>query len=178
MRTHLSAPARVSRRGTLTGLPLTQALKGNKPEEGFLQTKLLEINLKCGAQQVADAILQNNMFTHYDRQYIAKLCEGAGLSQRALEHYTDVEDIKRSLVAMCANPQMINTEFVLSFFGSLSPEASLECLKELLSRNMRGNMQISTQVAAKYNEQIARSGVFYPRSVSIRRGHGWFLCRF
>ena len=154
MRTHLSAPARVSRRGTLTGLPLTQALKGNKPEEGFLQTKLLEINLKCGAQQVADAILQNNMFTHYDRQYIAKLCEGAGLSQRALEHYTDVEDIKRSLVAMCANPQMINTEFVLSFFGSLSPEASLECLKELLSRNMRGNMQISTQVAAKYNEQI------------------------
>ena len=54
MRTHLSAPARVSRRGTLTGLPLTQALKGNKPEEGFLQTKLLEINLKCGAQQVAD----------------------------------------------------------------------------------------------------------------------------
>ena len=91
MRTHLSAPARVSRRGTLTGLPLTQALKGNKPEEGFLQTKLLEINLKCGAQQVADAILQNNMFTHYDRQYIAKLCEGAGLSQRALEHYTDVE---------------------------------------------------------------------------------------
>ena len=113
-----------------------------------MQTKLLEINLKCGAQQVADAILQNDMFTHYDRQYIAKLCEGAGLSQRALEHYTDVEDIKRSLVAMCANPQMINTEFVLSFFGSLSPEASLECLKELLSRNMRGNMQISTQVAA------------------------------
>ena len=133
---------------------LLEALKGNKPEEGYLQTKLLEINLRGGSPQVADAILQNAMFTHYDRQYVAKLCEAAGLSQRALEHYTDVDDIKRSLLAMCANPQALNPEFVLSYFGSLSPEASLECLKELLARNMRGNMQIVTQVAAKYNEQI------------------------
>ncbi|KAJ8601991.1 hypothetical protein CTAYLR_002731 [Chrysophaeum taylorii] len=133
---------------------LLEALKGNKPEEGYLQTKLLEINLRGGSPQVADAILQNNMFTHYDRQYVAKLCEAAGLAQRALEHYTDVDDIKRSLLAMCSNQQMVNPEFVLSYFGSLSPEASLECLKELLVRNMRGNMQIVTQVAAKYNEQI------------------------
>ncbi|KAH8049268.1 hypothetical protein JL720_15657 [Aureococcus anophagefferens] len=133
---------------------LLEALKGNKPEEGYLQTKLLEINLRGGSPQVADAILQNAMFTHYDRQYVAKLCEAAGLSQRALEHYTDVDDIKRSLLAMCANPQALNPEFVLSYLGSLSPEASLECLKELLARNMRGNMQIVTQVAAKYNEQI------------------------
>jgi len=132
---------------------LLEALKENKPEEGYLQTKLLEINLRGGSPQVADAILQNNMFTHYDRQYVAKLCEAAGLSQRALEHYTDVDDIKRSLLAMCQS-NVANPEFVLSYFGSLSPEASLECLKELLSRNMRGNMQIVTQVAAKYNEQI------------------------
>ena len=50
---------------------------------------------------------------------------------------------------MCANPQQLNPEFVLSYFGSLSPEASLDCLRELLQRNMRGNMQIVTQVAAK-----------------------------
>mmetsp|Transcript_20888 Transcript_20888/g.27094 ORF Transcript_20888/g.27094 Transcript_20888/m.27094 type:complete len:1733 (+) Transcript_20888:121-5319(+) len=133
---------------------LLEALKDNKPEEGYLQTKLLEINLRGGSPQVADAILQNNMFTHYDRQYVAKMCEAAGLAQRALEHYTDVEDIKRSLLAMCQNQHNVNPEFVLSYFGSLSPEASLECLKELLSRNMHGNMQIVTQIAAKYNEQI------------------------
>ena len=46
---------------------LLEALKGNKPEEGYLQTKLLEINLRGGSPQVADAILQNAMFTHYDR---------------------------------------------------------------------------------------------------------------
>ncbi len=143
---------------------LLEALKGNKPEEGYLQTKLLEINLRGGSPQVADAILQNAMFTHYDRQYVAKLCESCGLSQRALEHYTDTDDIKRSLLAMCANPQQLNPEFVLSYFGSLSPEASLDCLRELLQRNMRGNMQIVTQVAAKYNEQIVRSGVLCPRS--------------
>lgn len=39
------------------------------------------------AVQVADAILDNDMFTHYDRTHVAKLCENAGLYQRALEHY-------------------------------------------------------------------------------------------
>lgn len=133
---------------------LLEALKENKPEEGYLQTKLLEINLRGGSPQVADAILQNKMFTHYDRVYVGKLCEQAGLAQRAMEHYTDVEDIKRSLVAMCSNPQVMNADFVLSFFGSLSPEHSLECLRELLGRNMRGTIQIVTQIAAKYNDQV------------------------
>jgi clathrin heavy chain len=133
---------------------LLEALKGDKPEEGYLQTKLLDVNLRGGSPQVADAILQNKMFSHYDRVYIGKLCESAGLTQRAMEHYTDVEDIKRSLVTMCSNPQMMNPDFVLTFFGSMSPEVSLECLKELLGRNMRGTIQIVTQIAAKYSEQI------------------------
>lgn len=37
--------------------------------------------------KVADAILDNEMFSHYDRTHVAKLCENAGLYQRALEHY-------------------------------------------------------------------------------------------
>eukprot|EP00953_Heterococcus_sp_UTEX-ZZ885_P025002 13620-Heterococcus_DN1.PRE.2 len=36
---------------------------------------------------VADAILANEMFSHYDRTHVARLCENAGLYQRALEHY-------------------------------------------------------------------------------------------
>lgn len=48
--------------------------------------------------QVADAILGNQMFTHYDRAHIAQLCEKAGLLQRALEHFTDLYDIKRAVV--------------------------------------------------------------------------------
>ena len=60
---------------------LLDALKDNKPEQGHLQTRLLEMNL-MHAPQVADAILGNEMFTHYDRPRIANLCEKAGLLQR------------------------------------------------------------------------------------------------
>lgn len=52
----------------------------------------------CHVSQVADAILGNQMFTHYDRAHVAQLCEKAGLLQRALEHYTDLYDIKRAVV--------------------------------------------------------------------------------
>lgn len=48
--------------------------------------------------KVADAILGNNMFTHYDRYTVGQLCEKAGLMQRALEHFTDIYDIKRTVV--------------------------------------------------------------------------------
>ena len=89
---------------------LLEALKHNRPEEGLLQTRLLEMNLQA-APQVADAILGNNMFSHYDRLYIGTLCEGAGLYQRALEHFTDIADIKRCIV----HPESLNLE-VFSFY--------------------------------------------------------------
>jgi clathrin heavy chain len=60
---------------------LLDALKENKQEQGPLQTRLLEMNL-IHAPQVTDAILGNEMFTHYERPRIANLCEKAGLLQR------------------------------------------------------------------------------------------------
>ena len=65
---------------------LLDALKDNKPEQAALQTRLLEMNL-LGAPQVADAILLERMFSHYDKQKIAKLCEQAGLHQRVLSSF-------------------------------------------------------------------------------------------
>lgn len=60
--------------------------------------------------QVADAIMGTNMFTHYDRAHIAQLCEKAGLLQRALEHYTDLYDIKRAVVhTHLLNPDVSET---------------------------------------------------------------------
>ncbi|XP_058100764.1 clathrin heavy chain 2-like isoform X2 [Magnolia sinica] len=63
---------------------LLDVLKPNLPEHGFLQTKVLEINLVT-FPNVADAILANGMFSHYDRPRIAQLCEKAGLFMRALQ---------------------------------------------------------------------------------------------
>lgn len=60
---------------------LLDALKDNRAEQGHLQTRLLEMNL-VHAPQVADAILGNEMFTHYDKPRVANLCEKAGLLQR------------------------------------------------------------------------------------------------
>jgi len=75
---------------------LLEALKPDKAEHTFLQTKLLEINLIGGAPQIADAILQNKIFTHFDKAHVAKLCEHAGLWQRAAENFKDIGDIKRT----------------------------------------------------------------------------------
>lgn len=128
---------------------LLDALKNNRPAEGHLQTRLLEMNL-MSAPQVADAILGNQMFTHYDRAHVASLCEKAGLLQRALEHYTDLYDIKRAVV----HTHLLNPEWLVNYFGSLSVEDSLECLKAMLTANIRQNLQICVQVATKYHEQL------------------------
>ena len=129
---------------------LLEALKGNRKEEGFLQTRLLEINLRGGTPQVADAILGNEMFSHYDKQAIARLCEQNGLMQRALEHYTDIADIKR----VVQNGMGLSPEFLLSYFGTISKEGSLEVLKEMLARNMRQNLAVVVQIATKYSEPL------------------------
>ncbi|XP_060806534.1 clathrin heavy chain [Amyelois transitella] len=128
---------------------LLDALKNNRPEEGPLQTRLLEMNL-MSAPQVADAILGNAMFTHYDRAHVAQLCEKAGLLQRALEHYTDLYDIKRAVV----HTHLLSADWLVTYFGSLSVEDSLECLKAMLQANIRQNLQICVQIATKYHEQL------------------------
>jgi len=133
---------------------LLDALKNNRPSEGPLQTRLLEMNLMA-APQVADAIMGNQMFTHYDRAHIAQLCEKAGLLQRALEHYTDLYDIKRAVV----HTHLLKPEWLVQFFGTLSIEDSLECLKTMLQANIRQNLQVVVQIATKYHEQLTTSSL-------------------
>ena len=94
--------------------------------------------------------MQNKMFTHYDKNRVAQLCEKAGLHQRALEHFSELDDIKRVIV----NTHTINQEFLLSYFGSLTTENSLACLDTLLGHNMRQNLNTVVQIATKYAEQI------------------------
>ncbi|KAI1721373.1 hypothetical protein Ddc_07825 [Ditylenchus destructor] len=128
---------------------LLEALKNDKESEGHLQTRLLEMNL-MSAPQVADAILGNRMFNHYDRSTIGQLCEKAHLLQRALEHFTDLYDIKRTVV----HAQNFNSEWLVNYFGRLNVQDSLECLKAMLQANLRQNLQIVVQIASKYYEQL------------------------
>jgi hypothetical protein len=98
---------------------LLDVLASDKPEEGFLQTKLLEMNLQGGAPQVVNAILGSGMFHHFDKARIALLCEKYQLSQRALELYTDLKDIKRVLLVSAAS---LDPTFVMTYFGTLTAE--------------------------------------------------------
>lgn len=95
------------------------------------------------------------MFTHYDRAHVAQLCEKAGLLQRALEHYTDLYDIKRAVV----HTHLLNPEWLVNYFGSLSVEDSLECLRAMLQANIRQNLQIGVQIATKYHEQLSTNSL-------------------
>ena len=128
---------------------LLDALKDNRPDQGHLQTRLLEMNL-LNAPQVADAILGNEMFTHFDKPRVASLCEKAGLQQRALELYESPADIKRVVV----QSQGLNPEWLIGFFGRLSVDQSVECLHEMLKVNMRQNLQIVVQISTKYSDLI------------------------
>ncbi|KXZ42859.1 hypothetical protein GPECTOR_114g310 [Gonium pectorale] len=133
---------------------LLDALSGDRPEQGVLQTKLLEINLVTNPQ-VADAILAGGTLSHYDRPRVAQLCEKAGLYMRALQHYTDLSDIKRCII----NTHAIDPQALVEFFGTLSSDWALECLKELLVSNMATNLQLVVNIAKEYTEQLTSAKV-------------------
>ncbi|POV97439.1 hypothetical protein PSTT_15059 [Puccinia striiformis] len=120
-----------------------------RPEQGYLQTKLLEMNL-LNAPQVADAILGNAMFSHYDRPSVANLCEKARLLQRALEHYEDISDIKCVLV----HTNILNTDWLVNYFGKLTVDQTVDCFCEMLKVNIRQNLQIVVQAATKYSDLV------------------------
>mmetsp|Transcript_25743 Transcript_25743/g.76674 ORF Transcript_25743/g.76674 Transcript_25743/m.76674 type:complete len:1721 (-) Transcript_25743:262-5424(-) len=127
---------------------LLDALKANRADQAQLQTQLLAMNLQQ-APKVAEAILQMNLFTHYDKKYIGQLCEKAGLHQWAAEHYQDTADIKRVLL----HAHTMTPEFLTQYFSKMPPDNALECLTELLRHN-RQNLNVVVQVAIKYHEQI------------------------
>lgn len=124
-------------------------LKADREEDGELQTKVLEANL-MNAPQVADVILQQDLWHHFDKPKIAMLCERAGLFQHALEHYTDLSDVKRVM----QNTHVINPEFLVNYFSNLSADDRLDCIKELINSNPRANLELCVQVAAKHTDDI------------------------
>ncbi|KAI8979961.1 hypothetical protein BDB01DRAFT_798258 [Pilobolus umbonatus] len=128
---------------------LLEYLKGDRESDAALQTRVLEMNL-VHAPQVAEAILGTGLITHYDRVVIGNLCEKAHLYQRALELYTDIHDIKRII----AHTDAMNAEWLVNYFGNLSVDQTLDCLKEMLTKNLRQNLQIVVQISIKYSEQL------------------------
>lgn len=133
---------------------LLDVLSNDRPEEGHLQTKLLEMNL-LNAPQVADAILGNEMFHHYDKTRIAQLCENAGLLTRALEHNDDPAAIKRIIVQTDKLPE----EWLINYFGQLTVELSLDSLDAMLTTNIRQNLQAVIRISQKYSDLLGATRI-------------------
>ncbi|EKD05583.1 clathrin heavy chain 1 [Trichosporon asahii var. asahii CBS 8904] len=85
-----------------------------------------------------------------NRPRIANLAEKAGLAQRALEHYDDINDIKRVVV----HTPLFNSDWLINYFGKLTVEQSFECMREMLKSNMRQNSAIVVQIATKYSDLL------------------------
>jgi clathrin heavy chain len=50
-------------------------------------------------------------------------------------------------------------QWIVGYFGRLSVDQSLECCKEMLTANIRQNLQIVVQIAAKYSKQLGPSSL-------------------
>ena len=120
---------------------LLEALKGNLPNEGHLQTQLFEINL-MSQPNVAEGLFQLNMFTHFDKERIAKRCEQVGLYGRALANFTNIEDCKRVML----NSHVITKEIMMEFFARLQEDDFIACLNELMRAN-RQNAQLCAEIS-------------------------------
>ena len=128
---------------------LLEVLKENLPEQGHLQTKLLELNI-IQAPQVAETIFQTDLFSNYDKVKIAQLCEQAEMFQRAIENYSNINDIRRVLI----RGRGFSPEFLISFFGHMTPNNALQCLYDMMKANRAGNLQVIVQTAIKYNSEL------------------------
>lgn len=109
---------------------LIEALKGNQPNEGHLQTQLFQINL-MQQPNVAEGLFQLKMFTHFDKEKIAALCEQVGLYGRALENYTSIDACKRVML----NSHVITKEIMMEFFARLGEDDFITCLDNLMRAN-------------------------------------------
>lgn len=85
------------------------------------------------APNVAEGIFQLNLFTHFDREKVARMCEQVGLYGRALQNYTSIPDARRVLL----NTHNIPKEIIIEFFGRLNEEDSLECMHDLMKTNFQ-----------------------------------------
>jgi clathrin heavy chain len=128
---------------------LMEYLKDNRPEDSFLQTKIIELNL-LKLPKAAQVILESKYFSHYDKQKVAVLCEKIGLLQNAMDNYTDINDIKRVVL----HTNLINPNYLIDYLGRMTPENCLICMHELLKHNPMQNMNIVAESAVKYSSRI------------------------
>ncbi|KAK1935936.1 clathrin heavy chain [Babesia divergens] len=127
---------------------LLEYLKPNRPQHAALQTRLLEVNLQR-QPKVAEMILQLNVLTHFDRTYVARLCEDAEMFELAMQYYDSLSDIRR--IVMKAGSS-INPSVLEKTLKSMAPDQSLEVLSEMLDSSEISNAHVVSCALTLHNQ--------------------------
>ncbi|KIM71993.1 hypothetical protein PILCRDRAFT_16542 [Piloderma croceum F 1598] len=114
---------------------LLDALKGNKQEQGHLQTCLFKMNL---------------IYAPQDRQSL----RNGWFVTKALEHYENLADIKRAIV----HTNVLQPEWLINYFSRLTTEQSMACMQDILRVNIRQNLQIAPIIVASLQAPGVRHG--------------------
>lgn len=127
-------------------------LKEDSADLGPLQTRLLALNLEHSSQ-VANAILEAEMFSQYDRNVIAGLCESTGLYQRAIEHYGQPADVIRVLSSVSE----VDTDWLVGWAKreSVTGTALMDIISGLLDLDTSRFLGLVTKLAVRCPEKIA-----------------------
>ncbi len=136
----------------------------NLPPETSPFMLYLTILLKKGRLNKHETIhLCNHILPNGGRDQIGKL-----LKMDRLECSEEVGDLVKQTdptlalsVYLRANvyTHLLNPEWLMNFFGPLSAEDSLECLRAILNANIDQNLQICVQIATKYHEQLSTNSL-------------------
>ena len=151
---------------------LVESMRDNRPEDANFQTKVLELNLMA-APHVAETIFQMGIWSQFNKQKIALLCEQKGLAQRALENYTDIKDIRRCILN--TNPANINQEWLANYLTKIQSDWTLQILQDLL-RQSRQNLSLCVQIAIANHQKLGTENVIKVfDAVSAYEGNYYFL---
>jgi len=130
------------------------AARGDREEDGRLQTQLFEMNLRVGNWQDVQVIMENPdiKFTHYDKLRIAQLCETGGLFSMALDNYNSIDDVKRVLQnaqRMSADPA--GFAYLVNYFGRLETNDAIDILRDMMKTSAQKNLRIIVEVAKAWH---------------------------
>jgi len=104
------------------------------PDNAALQTRYFEIHFKMLSStpnhvQVLEALFQNGVFSHYDKQRIRTLCTAHGLHKRALQHASNAQEVRDCIIA---HGQEIPADMIVEVFQRFSQTKQFELIGELL----------------------------------------------
>ena len=74
-----------------------------------------------------------------------------GLLQAAMRRYTKIRDLKWAM----KHVEHLDTNWLVDFFATLSPDKILQCLEVMLVNNAKQNLPICVRVVSKYYEQLS-----------------------